>query len=108
MIKLVEFLIRDPALTHEEFKTYWLETHTPIASALPGVHKYTTSLPTSPEHAAYDGVLELYFEDMEALSAAFDSQVGEETMTDAAEFIQVGAGPRMIVEENVQVDKKPN
>lgn len=104
MIKLVEFLVRDPDLTHEEFADYWLEQHSPIAADLPGVKKYVTSLPTDPERSEYDGVLELYFEDREALSAAFDSKAGEETMADAEEFLQPGAGPRAIVEETVQVD----
>lgn len=105
VIKLVEFLVRKPELTHEAFAEYWLETHSPLAADLPGVKRYVTSLPTNPEKSDYDGVLELYFEDMDALSEAFDSDIGETVMADADEFLEVGAGPRMIVEETVQVDK---
>lgn len=105
VIKLVEFLVKKPELTREEFETYWLETHSPLAADLPGVKRYVTSLPTEPERSEFDGVLELYFEDREALSAAFDSEVGETVLTDAEEFLEVGAGPRMIVEESVQVDR---
>lgn len=106
MIKLVEFLIRDDDLTHEEFAAYWLDDHSPLAAELPGVQKYVTSLPTDPEKSDYDGVLELYFEDHAALSSAFDSELGAETMADADQFLQVGAGPRMIVEETVLVDER--
>nr|WP_264474954.1 EthD family reductase [Salinirubrum litoreum] len=91
-------------MTHAEFADYWLDEHSPVAAEMPGVEKYVTSLPTDPEKAEYDGVLELYFADMDALRAAFDSEAGAETLADAEEFLEVGAGPRMIVEETVQVD----
>ena len=105
MIKLVEFLVKKPDLTYDEFAEYWLETHSPLAADLPGVKRYVTSLPTDPEKSEYDGVLELYFEDEEALSSAFDSEIGETVLSDAQEFIDVGAGPSTIVEETVQVDR---
>ena len=76
-----------------------------IATALPGLQYYSTAVPTDPERAEYDGVLEFEFEDMAALGAAFESEVGEEMQADAAEFVDVGAGPRMIVEETVHVDE---
>lgn len=106
MIKVVEFVVRDEKLEYEEFAEYWLDEHSPIASELPGLKRYVTSLPTDPERAEYDGVLELYFEDMAAHGDAFDSEVGERTLADADEFLDVGAGPRMIVEETVQVDDR--
>jgi uncharacterized protein (TIGR02118 family) len=104
VLKLVELLVRKEGLTHAEFADYWLDDHSPVAAEMPGVEKYVTSLPTDPDRSEYDGVLELYFEDMDALRAAFDSEAGAETLADAEEFLEVGAGPRMIVEETVQVD----
>lgn len=106
MIKVVEFVVRDDELTHEEFAEYWLDEHSPIAAELPGLKRYVTSLPTDPDRADYDGVLELYFEDMDAYAAAFESDAGERTLADADSFLEVGAGPRMIVEETVQVDDR--
>lgn len=105
MIKLVEFLERDPDLTHEEFVEYWLDEHADLAAELPGLKGYRTSVPTDPESAPYDGVLEFYFEDQAALGAAFESETGEAVLADAAEFCAPGAGPRMIVEEHVHVDE---
>ncbi|WP_313694876.1 EthD family reductase [Halorarum halobium] len=106
MIKVVEFVVRAEGDSHGEFAEYWLEEHSPVASELPGLERYVTSLPIDPERADYDGVLELYFEDLAAYKEAFDSAAGERTMADAAEFLEVGAGPRMIVEETVQVDER--
>ena len=105
MIKMVDFVVRKDGTSHEEFADYWLNEHTAIAKEMPGVRKYVTSLPTSPEHADYDGVLELYFDDMAALKAAFDSAAGERTLADAATFIDLDAGPTMYVEETVQLDE---
>ncbi|GAB3411875.1 hypothetical protein GCM10027435_04050 [Haloparvum alkalitolerans] len=105
MIKLVEFVVRKEELSHAEFADYWLHDHSPIAKEMPGLKRYVTSLPADPEQSEYDGVLELYFEDTDALSEAFDSEAGQRTMADAESFLQVGEGPRMIVEETVQLDE---
>jgi len=104
MIKLVEFLHRKDGYSHEEFAERWQGDHADLAKQLPGLEYYSTATPTDPERADYDGVLELGFADVAALGAAFDSEVGERLQADAAEFVDVGAGPRMIVEETVHVD----
>ncbi|WP_129115802.1 EthD family reductase [Halegenticoccus tardaugens] len=104
MVKLIELLVRKEGLSHDEFVDYWFETHGPIAKELPGLRRYVTSVPKDPERAGYDGVLELVFEDTAALAAAFDSEAGERTMADAENFIEVGAGPRLVVDETVQFE----
>jgi uncharacterized protein (TIGR02118 family) len=106
MVKIVEFLHRKDGLSHEEFVERWRGEHGDLAKQLPGLQYYSTSVPTDPEKAEYDGVLELGFEDMEALGAAFESEIGREVEADAEEFLDAGAGPRMIVEESVHVDNK--
>ncbi|SDJ97255.1 conserved hypothetical protein [Halovenus aranensis] len=106
MVKIVDFLHRKDGMSHEEFVERWQGEHGELAKQLPGLQYYSTSVPTDPEKAEYDGVLELGFEDMAALGAAFDSEIGQEVQADAEEFIDVGVGPRMIVEENVHVDEQ--
>lgn len=104
MIKLVNLVSRKDDYTHEEFVERWMGEHAEMAKDLPGLQKYVTSLPTAPEHSDYDGIVELYFEDMGALKAAFDSDTGESVNADAAEFIDMEQGPTMFVEEQVQLD----
>ena len=104
MVKLVEFLVRKDGYSHEEFVERWQGEHADIAAELPGLIRYSTSVPTDPENAPYDGVLELVFEDMADLGAAFESDIGQEVQADAAEFTDTGAGPRMITEETVHVE----
>ncbi|WP_224269116.1 EthD family reductase [Haloprofundus salinisoli] len=104
MIKLVELLVRRDGMSHEEFVDYWLNEHSPIAREMPGLQKYVTSVPKDPERTEYDGVLELYFEDSEAMAAAFDSEAGERTLADAEQFLETGAGPRLVLDETIQLD----
>jgi uncharacterized protein (TIGR02118 family) len=105
MVKIVEFLHRKDGMSHEEFVERWRGEHGDLAKQLPGLQYYSTSVPADPEKTEYDGVLELGFEDMAALGAAFESEIGQEVQADAEEFVDVGAGPRMIVEESVHVDE---
>ncbi len=105
MPKIVDLLVRKDGYSHEEFAERWQGDHADIAKDLPGLKRYVTSVPTRPEDAEYDGVLELYFEDMASLGEAFDSDIAAEVQADAAEFIDLEAGPRLIVEETVQLDE---
>jgi uncharacterized protein (TIGR02118 family) len=104
MVKMVNLLVRAPALSHADFLTHLEETHAPIASELPGLQRYATSVPRDPSRAAYDAVAELYFEDSAALKAAFDSEAGQRVQADAAEFLDQEAGETLVVEETVHVD----
>ncbi|RZL82533.1 MAG: EthD family reductase [Sphingomonas sp.] len=78
MIKLSFFLTRRSDLTHEQFTRYWLDRHAPLLEGLPevqlNVRKYVQQdalkgLPPSLPVAPFDGVAELWFDDMEALNA---------------------------------------
>ncbi|MFC7205335.1 EthD family reductase [Haloferax namakaokahaiae] len=104
MIKLVNLVVKKDEYSHEEFVERWMGSHAELAKDLPGLKKYVTSLPTAPERSAYDGIVELYFEDMGALKAAFDSEIGEAVNADAAEFIDMEQGPTLYVEEEIQLD----
>jgi len=61
-------------------------------------------VPNDPERSSHDGVVELYFEDMAALTAAFDSETGREVQADAAEFADMEAGETLYVEERVEFE----
>lgn len=105
MVKMVQLLERREDYTHEEFVERWQGSHADLAKDLPNLQTYTTSVPTDPERADYDGVVELYFEDMADVQKAFESETGQEVMADDAEFADVDAGPTLFVEETVQLDQ---
>jgi len=102
MVKMVVLLVRKESLSYEQFRTYWEEEHAPLVAELPGVQRYVTSHPTDPEKSAYDGVAEVYFEDMERLGAAFDSAAGETLLADAEEFSDQDAGEVLYMRETEQ------
>ncbi|MFQ5904227.1 MAG: EthD domain-containing protein [Candidatus Binatia bacterium] len=82
MVKVITLVKRKDGLTQEEFSRYWEEKHGPlIAKVFPGVRRYVQN------HAArlpgggapqVDGVVELWFDDLEAWRAAADFYLGDE------------------------------
>lgn len=102
MVKMVVLLVRKESLSYEAFRRYWEDEHVPMVEALPGVQRYVTSHPTDPEKSAYDGVAEVYFEEMDDLGAAFESEAGQALQEDAAEFSDQEAGEVMFMEETEQ------
>ncbi|RQG98093.1 EthD domain-containing protein [Natrarchaeobius chitinivorans] len=100
------FLVRQDGMSHEEFLDYWQNHHTPIAREIEGVVRYTTVLPTDPDAAEFDGVAELYFEDLEKLydalgsegSRDYDPEKGKarEARRDVDNFLAVDDRPRFI------------
>ncbi|NUB93141.1 EthD family reductase [Haloterrigena sp. SYSU A121-1] len=115
MYKHVALLVRKDGLSHEEFVDYWQNNHTPIAREIEGVVRYQQVLPTEPDHAEFDGLAELYFEDLEALHDALGSEgsrdydpengKAKEAREDVDNFLAVEERPRFIGEEIVQKDE---
>lgn len=104
MPKMVILLNRKESLSHEEFATHLREEHAPLAEKLPGLVRYSTSLPTDPDRSPYDGVAELSFEDGLAMKEAWDSEAGEAVKADSPEFMDVDANETLVLTEEVHVD----
>ena len=115
MYKHVALLVRQDHMTHEEFVDYWQHNHTPIAREIEGVTRYQTVLPTDPENAEFDGLAELYFEDLEDLHDALGSpgsrdydptkEVAAKAREDVNNFLAIDERPRFIGQETVQKDE---
>ncbi len=109
------FLVRQDGMSHEAFVDYWQTNHTPIAREIDGVVRYATVLPTEPDHAEFDGVAELYFEDLEKLydalgsegSRDYDPEKGKakEAREDVDNFLAIERRPRFIGRETIQKDE---
>ena len=118
MIKLVFALRRRQDLTRDEFQRYWSERHAPLvrshAEAL-GIRRYV-QVHTLPDevHAAlrmsrgapeaYDGVAELWFDDLEALGAAVTTEAGQAAafalLEDERRFIDHANSPLWLADEH--------
>ncbi|WP_194961575.1 EthD domain-containing protein [Streptomyces sp. NRRL B-1677] len=84
MIKISIFLTRRADLTHEEFVEYWTHKHLPlIASMTDGsvpVRRHVLLLPTDDEipglrSTYYDGVVEVWFDDIADATRWFTSDI---------------------------------
>jgi len=115
MYKHIALLVRQAGMSHEAFVDYWQSNHTPIAREIEGVVRYGTVLPTEPDHAEFDGLAELYFEDLDDLHEALGSpgsrdydptrEVAAKAREDVDNFLDVERRPRFIGEEIVQKDE---
>jgi uncharacterized protein (TIGR02118 family) len=108
------FLVRKDGMSHEEFRDYWEENHSPLAKDIEGVVRYHTVYPTDPENAEFDGVAELYFETLEDLHEALGSEgsrdydptkeIAAQAREDVDNFLAIHERPRFIGQETVQKD----
>jgi uncharacterized protein (TIGR02118 family) len=115
MYKHAALLVRKEGMSHEAFVDHWQNEHVPIASEIPGVVRYSTVLPVDPEAAEFDGIAELYFEDLDALRASLgeegtrdydpDDPTARAAREDVDNFLAVEDRPRLIGEETVQKDE---
>lgn len=87
MLKYTVLLTRRSDLTHDEFAQYWENEHAPLADDLPGVKRYTTAPVLNADDHPYDGVGEIYFDNIDDMRDAFDNDVGERIRADEENFI---------------------
>ena len=115
MYKHVALLVRKAGMSHESFREYWEESHSPLAKDIEGVVRYHTVYPTDPEHSEFDGVAELYFERLEDLHDALgspgsrdydpDKEIAAKAREDVDNFLAVEQRPRFIGREVVRTDE---
>jgi uncharacterized protein (TIGR02118 family) len=95
MVKLVAFLKRKPEIGKEQFARRWVESHAKMASQLPGLRAYRINIATDRQpdgtgsEPIYDGTAELWWDSIEAMEAAFATDLGQRAGADADEFAAV-------------------
>ena len=102
MIKMVYLIHRQPELDAEEFSRYWRENHAPIAAKIPGLRRYVQNHSTAaPDGSSppYDGVAELWFDDMESLDRAMASPEGQVAVADAEKCMDFSRMETISVDE---------
>lgn len=101
MIKYVGIVTRRPGMSRAEFLRYWQEVHGPLAAALPGLRRYVQNPPLEipGRESRYDGLAELWFDDLESLRAALRSPEGQRLRADEQQFIDPAHSFGLVVEE---------
>ena len=105
MIKLVYCIRKKPGLTDRQFFDYWKNVHGPIGARIPGLRRLVQShrltLAGDTRAADFDGMAELWFDDLEALLAARQSEEWKASTADEANFIDHGKVAYFLAEEHV-------
>jgi len=88
LFKMIVLLKKKSTLSAERFAKYWLESHVPLARKMPGLRKYVVNVVRRPPNrdADYDGVVELWFDDVASMKKAFTSPEGIATQRDTETF----------------------
>ncbi len=105
------FLIRKEGMTYDAFLDHWSTEHVPLARNIPGVVRYSRVVPTDRSAVAFDGIAELYFDDISALRAGLghessrdydpDHPQAKAPRDDVDNFLEIGDRPRFVGEERV-------
>lgn len=109
MIKLVYCIAKKPGLSDEEFFRYWKDIHGLIGARIPGLRKLVQShrlnVPGDTNRPDYDGMAELWFDDVNALLAARRSPEWEQSTRDEVRFIDHKRVAYFVAEEHVMLEK---
>jgi len=100
MVKSVVFFKRKAGIPVDEFQAYWRTRHPDVVLKLPGVRRYVQSHTLTSIYAkrepVYDGIAELWADDLGALRAMVKDPHDPAVKADEAQFID-GASMRAIV-----------
>ena len=108
MIKLVYCISKKSGLSDQEFSDYWKNVHAPLGARIPGVRRFVQSRRLSIQGdisaGDFDGMVELWFDDIEALLAARRSPEWKASTEDEANFIDHSKVAYFVTEEHVIFD----
>lgn len=103
MLKFMVVVYKLPTMSEVEFVRYFREVHGPLAVKLPGLKKYRQNFvaadPTR-NHPGWNAIIELYWEDRQAMEAAWKSREGLAATADLPAFADLTRTTWSIVEEN--------
>jgi uncharacterized protein (TIGR02118 family) len=89
MYKVIFLMNKKPGLEFEEFRDYWIGTHTDIVKTIPGLLKYVQNC-VQPDGEGnrypYDGLAECWFEDEGTFSQAMATSEGQAAVADVENF----------------------
>jgi uncharacterized protein (TIGR02118 family) len=83
MQRIVVYLKRRADLARPAFFDWWLGQHRELAEKLPGLRRYIISLAADAPEGSFDGMAELWYDDLAAADAAFASATGQAALADS-------------------------
>ena len=106
MLKQLSIFRRREDLPQETFRNYWRNRHPEVVTRLPGIRRYVQNHVTGVLRGepAWDGIAEVWFDDIESMRANAGSQVLADIRADEANFIAAGSMVSIVTHEHVFVD----
>jgi uncharacterized protein (TIGR02118 family) len=109
MVKLVYCITRKRGMSEKEFFRYWKDVHGPIGAQIPYLRRLVQShrivVPGDKYEPDYDGMAELWFDDMQALVAARQTAEWKAATEDEANFIDHDKVAYFVSEEHLIRDQ---
>jgi uncharacterized protein (TIGR02118 family) len=109
VIKLVYCITKKPGLTDAEFNAYWRNVHAPLGARIPGLRRFVQSrridVPGDKYLGDFDGMVELWFDNMEALLTARQSPEWKASTDDEVNFIDHTKVAYFVSEERAILDQ---
>jgi uncharacterized protein (TIGR02118 family) len=105
MLKFVVVLYRKPGTSRAEFARYLRDVHGPLAEAIPGLRRYVQNhVADDPRraHPGWDAVVELSWDDRDAMERGWASPEGKAATADLEAFADLGRTTWSIVDEHVR------
>jgi uncharacterized protein (TIGR02118 family) len=104
MLKFMVVICKRADMSTEEFEKYLRDVHGPLAKKLPGLCRYVQNFAREDqkrERPAWDAIVELYFDDLASMEAAWASPQGAASDADLPAFLDPSRTTWSIVEEVV-------
>ena len=112
MIKVVYCITKKSGMSDEQFFDYWQNVHGPIGARIPGLRRLVQSrrvnVPGDKFAPDFDGMAELWFDNMQALLTARQSPEWKAATDDEANFIDHDHVAYFVSEESVIADSDHN
>jgi uncharacterized protein (TIGR02118 family) len=103
VIKIAALIQRRPDVAPAEFLRIWREEHPRVVVKLPGLRRYRQNHPVQHRKLwAWDGMAELWFDDVAAVRNAFNSAIAAEVRAHEQRFID--SSEWFLVEEKLIFD----
>jgi uncharacterized protein (TIGR02118 family) len=109
MIKLVYCITKKAGMTDQEFFHYWKDVHGPIGARIPGLRRFVQShrivVVDDKYRPDYDGMAELWFDNVDSLLKARQSKEWQASVEDEGNFVDSNDVAYFVTEEHTIVDK---
>jgi uncharacterized protein (TIGR02118 family) len=108
MVKAIYFIKRKPGMNLDEFAEHWRTRHAEAVKKVPGLRRYiqchTIRAGYRKGEPIYDGVAELWYDDVDAMRRIADAPESRAALADDADFLDMSKMDFILTEERLQKD----